>query len=66
MGLRALASAQDDAQAEKIGTHWATEQVLDLLDNKALGVHLYTLNKSRTSLQIYETLGIQRFDQLVQ
>ncbi len=64
--LRALASAQDDAQAEKIGTHWATEQVLDLLDNKVLGVHLYTLNKSRASLQIYETLGIQRFDQLVQ
>jgi methylenetetrahydrofolate reductase (NADPH) len=64
--LRALASAQDDAQAAKIGTHWATEQVLDLLDNKALGVHLYTLNKSKTSLHIYETLGIQRFDQLVQ
>ena len=64
--LRALASAQDDAQAAKIGTHWATEQVLDLLDNKALGVHLYTLNKSKASLHIYETLGIQRFDQLVQ
>ena len=64
--LRALASAQDDAQAAKIGTHWATEQVLDLLDNKALGVHLYTLNKSKTSLHIYETLGIQRFDLLME
>lgn len=64
--LRALASAQDDAQAEKIGTHWATEQVLDLLDNKVLGVHLYTLNKSKTSLHIYETLGLQRFDLLMQ
>ena len=58
--LRALAGAKDNAQAEKIGTHWATEQVLDLLDNKVLGVHLYTLNKSKASLHIYETLGIQR------
>ena len=64
--LRALASAQDDAQAEKIGTHWATEQVLDLLDNKVLGVHLYTLNKSKASLQIYETLGLQRADMLME
>ena len=63
--LRALASAKDNAQAEKIGTHWATEQVLDLLDNKVLGVHLYTLNKSKASLHIYETLGIQRFNMLV-
>ena len=64
--LRALASVQDDAQAEKIGTHWATEQVLDLLDNKVLGVHLYTLNKSRASLHIYETLGLQRVDVLME
>ena len=64
--LRALESAKNDAQAEKIGTHWATEQVLDLLDNKVLGVHLYTLNKSKASLQIYETLGLQRADMLME
>ena len=64
--LRALAGAQDDAQAEKIGTHWATEQVLDLLDNDVLGVHLYTLNRSKVSLHIYETLGLQRVDMLME
>ena len=64
--LRALAGAKNDAQAEKIGTHWATEQVLDLLDNKVLGVHLYTLNKSKASLHIYETLGLQRVDMLME
>ena len=64
--LRALASARDDVQAERIGTHWATEQVLDLLDNKVLGVHLYTLNKSKASLHIYETLGIQPADMLME
>lgn len=64
--LRALAGAKNDAQAEKIGTHWATEQVLDLLDNKVLGVHLYTLNKSKASLHIYETLGLQRADMLME
>lgn len=63
--LRALAGARDDGQAEKIGTNWATEQILDLLDNKVLGVHLYTLNKSRASLHIYEALGIQHSDMLV-
>ncbi len=64
--LRAVTGAKDDSQAEKIGTNWATEQVLDLLDNKVLGVHLYTLNKSKASLQIYDALNIQSFDMLVQ
>lgn len=63
--LRALTNA-DDTQAEKIGINWATEQVLDLLDHKVAGVHLYTLNKSKASLQIYNALGIERLDMLVQ
>ncbi len=63
--LRALANADDDAQAEKIGINWATEQVLDLLDQKIPGVHLYTLNKSKASLQIHAALNIQSFDMLV-
>lgn len=63
--LRALANAKDDAQAEKIGINWATEQVLDLLDQKIPGVHLYTLNKSKASLQIHAALNIQSFDMLV-
>ncbi len=63
--LRALANAEDDAQAEKIGINWATEQVLDLLDQNIPGVHLYTLNKSKASLQIHAALNIQSFDMLV-
>lgn len=63
--LRALTNV-DDSQAEKIGINWATEQVLDLLDHKVPGVHLYTLNKSKASLQIYDALDIERLDMLVQ
>jgi methylenetetrahydrofolate reductase (NADPH) len=54
--LKALARAETDADVERVGTHWATEQVLDLLDRGVDGVHFYTLNKSRTTLSIYETL----------
>jgi len=62
--LRAMASAENGEEAERIGIAWATEQVLDLLDNQVQGIHLYTLNKSKASLQIYEALGIQSFDML--
>ena len=54
--LKALARAETDADVERVGTHWATEQVLDLLDRGVDGVHFYTLNKSCTTLSIYETL----------
>ena len=64
--LRALTSAQDDAQAEKIGVNWATEQVLDLLDQNIPGVHFYTLNKSKASLHIHEALKIHSLDTLIQ
>ncbi len=63
--LRALLNAEDDAQAEKIGINWATEQVLDLLDQNVPGVHLYTLNKSKASLQIHEALKIHSVDTLI-
>jgi len=62
--LRAMASAEGGEETERIGIAWATEQVLDLLDNQVQGIHLYTLNKSKASLQIYEALGIQSFDML--
>ncbi len=62
--LRAMGDADSPEKAERIGTTWATEQVLDLLDNQVQGIHLYTLNKSKASLQIYEALGIQSFDML--
>ena len=56
--LKALSRAENDEQAMSVGVHWATEQVRDLIDNKVDGIHLYTLNKSRPTLKIYEALGV--------
>ena len=57
--LRAVERVKDnDEQVEQIGIHWATEQIRDLIDHQARGVHLYTLNKSKASLEICRTLGI--------
>lgn len=55
--LRAINRAENDEAVERIGNHWATEQVFDLYDNNAAGIHFYTLNRSRPTLKIYETLG---------
>lgn len=57
--LRAVTRADNDEYVEKVGVHWATEQVLDLLDHKVAGIHFYTLNKSKSTLKIYESLGVQ-------
>jgi methylenetetrahydrofolate reductase (NADPH) len=56
--LRALARAENDDYAEKVGIHWATAQALDLLDNNVKGIHFYTLNQSKATMQIYEWLGV--------
>ncbi|HTX18470.1 MAG TPA: methylenetetrahydrofolate reductase [NAD(P)H] [Bacteroidota bacterium] len=57
--LRALSRAENDEYVEKVGSHWATEQVRDLIDHNVRGVHFYTLNRSRSTLKIYETLGVR-------
>ncbi len=56
--LRAMMRAENDDYAEKVGIHWATAQVLDLLDNGVKGIHFYTLNRSKAALNIYEWLGV--------
>jgi methylenetetrahydrofolate reductase (NADPH) len=56
--LKALARAEDDDHFEKVGVHWATEQVRDLIDNGVRGIHFYTLNRSRATLRIYDSLGV--------
>ena len=60
--LRALSRADDDEYVEKVGVHWATEQVRDLIDHNVRGVHFYTLNRSKATLRIYETLGVKNSD----
>jgi methylenetetrahydrofolate reductase (NADPH) len=56
--LKALSRAEDDDHFEKVGIHWATEQVRDLIDNGVRGIHFYTLNRSRATLRIYDSLGV--------
>jgi methylenetetrahydrofolate reductase (NADPH) len=56
--LKALSRAENNDYVEKAGIHWATEQVRDLIDNGAKGVHFYTLNRSKATLKIYDALGI--------
>lgn len=57
--MKSLIRAKDDEYIERVGIHWATEQVRDLIDNGVKGVHFYTLNRSKATLTIYETLGLK-------
>lgn len=58
--MRALNRAGDDNEAvRRVGIHWATEQCRDLLDRDVRGIHLYTLNKSAATREIYASLGIK-------
>ncbi len=57
--MRALGRAETDEHFEKVGVHWATEQVRDLLDHGVRGIHFYTLNSSDATRQIYENLGVK-------
>ncbi|MGA1791140.1 MAG: methylenetetrahydrofolate reductase [NAD(P)H] [bacterium] len=62
--LKAVERAKSDEFVEKVGVHWATEQVRDLIHNKVKGIHFYTLNCSKASLRIYESLGVKDSIQL--
>jgi len=55
--LRAVQRCDDDECVRRVGAHWATEQCRDLLDNQVAGVHMYTLNKSTATREIYASLG---------
>jgi methylenetetrahydrofolate reductase (NADPH) len=56
--IKALSRAENDEYVEKVGTHWATEQVRDLIDNNVRGIHFYTFNRSKATLKIYDSLGV--------
>ncbi len=62
--LKAIDRVHNDELVENVGVHWATSQVLDLLDNGVGGIHFYTLNKSAATRRIYESLGTTNSRQL--
>lgn len=63
--LRAIARAgSNDESVRRVGVHWATEQCRDLLEHQVSGIHLYTLNRSTATREIYATLGVKDSSQL--
>lgn len=47
--LRDLEAAQDNpAKSERIGLYWTIEQISELVENGAPGIHLYLLNRAQT------------------
>jgi len=57
---RAILRAGNDAEGvRRVGVHWATEQCRDLLDHNVAGLHLYTLNRSTATRDIYQSLGVK-------
>lgn len=62
--LKAVQRAEAGGNVEKVGIHWATEQVRDLLDNNVRGIHFYTLNNANATLEIYKALGVADSSQL--
>lgn len=48
--LQSLERAQDNpAKMERVGLYWAIEQISELIEGGAPGVHLYLLNRSKTA-----------------
>jgi methylenetetrahydrofolate reductase (NADPH) len=58
---KAVARAETDDQVARVGVQWACEQISDLLSARVAGIHLYTLNNSRSSIEICNSLGLSRF-----
>lgn len=54
----------DNEAVTRVGVHWATEQCRDLLDNDVRGIHFYTLNRSKATIDIYRSLGVENSEAL--
>ena len=59
--LKAIYRASDEEAVSRVGSHWAAEQISDLLSSDVAGIHLYTLNASRSSVEILHSLGFSSF-----
>ena len=56
--FRAAGSRGDQAEVRKIGVDYAAALSQRLLDEGAPGLHFFTLNGSRATMEIYEQLGL--------
>ncbi len=56
-----LRAGGDRASVERIGINYASNQCSELLDADVDGIHFYTLNRSRATLEIYRNLGINNY-----
>lgn len=62
--LKAVERAENDDYVKRVGIHWATEQIRDLLDHGVRGIQFFTLNSSDSTRQIYDSLGVSNSGQL--
>ncbi|MBQ3524853.1 MAG: methylenetetrahydrofolate reductase [Akkermansia sp.] len=56
-----LRAGGDKASIERIGIIYASHQCSELLDADVDGIHFYTLNRSKATLEIYRNLGINNY-----
>lgn len=56
-----LRAAGDKASIERIGINYASNQCSELLDAEVDGLHFYTLNRSKATLEIYHNLGFNNY-----
>ena len=58
--LLKLESLESDSESvQKAGVQYAIEQCQDLLKNQADGLHFYTLNKSKATVEIVKALNVK-------
>ena len=56
-----LRAAGDKNSIERIGINYASNQCSELLDAEVDGIHFYTLNRSKATLEIYHNLGFNNY-----